>query len=177
MVDINLLPGQEAEERPTGKFLTWILTYGRYIIIGTEIIVFMVLIARFKLDRELTDLHQSIDQKQAVILSAAETEKQVRSMQNRLAVIKTLVDQREVPPKLLAAFEKLTPQDVYLTDLSFDAKKLSLSATALSNTAFNTFLNNLSASSYFSDISLDSIGKGKTGAELNFRISASLENL
>lgn len=174
MINVNLLPGEETKK--TGKFFTWVLTYGRYIIIGTEIIVLLAFLSRFKLDRDLTDLHQSIAQKQEVVLAAQDLEKEVRSLQNRLAIIKKLEKQRDFPPELLTAFEGLTPADVTLTEFSLDTSKITLTATALSNAGFTTFLNNLSASSYFGDISLDNVGKPKDGAGIEFKISASLKN-
>ncbi|MFH0863561.1 MAG: PilN domain-containing protein [Candidatus Gottesmanbacteria bacterium] len=167
MIEINLLPGVK---QPLGKFLTWILTYGRYIIIGTEIIVLLAFLSRFKLDRELTDLHQSITQKQEVVIAAKDLENEVRKLQNHLLIIKKLQIQRSFPPKLLAAFEQLTPSEVTLKSMSINADMLQISATAVSNQAFTTFLNNLSASAYFSDISLDNVSKAENGG-VEFTIS------
>jgi hypothetical protein len=65
--EINLLPREEFEKKPIGKFLTWALSIGRYIIIFTELIVILAFLSRFKLDRDLSDLNQSIREKQAVI--------------------------------------------------------------------------------------------------------------
>lgn len=175
MFNINLLPGEEGKK--LGKFLTWVLTYGRYIIIGTEIIVLLAFLSRFKLDRDLTDLHSSIAQKQAVILAAQDLERQVRELQNRLLIIKKLEQQRDFPPKLLVAFESLTPVDVTLTEFSLEPSKLTLTAVAFSNEGFSTFLNNLSASAYFADISLDQVGKPRSGKGVEFKISTSLKNL
>lgn len=177
MFNINLLPGEEFGKKPLGKFLTWVLTYGRYIIIGTEIIVLLAFLSRFKFDRDLTDLHQSIAQKQAVILAASDLEQQVRALQNRLLIAKKLEQQRDFPPRLLSTFEGLTPQDVTLTEFSLDTSKLTLTAVALSNNSFTTFLNNLSSSSYFGDISLDNVGKAKEGGGIEFKISTALKNL
>lgn len=177
MVDINLLPGEELGRKPSGKFLTWALTYGRYIIIGTEIIVLLAFLSRFKLDRELTDLHQSIAQKQAVVLAASDLEHEVRDLQDRLSIIKKLEQQRGLSPKLLSTFEGITPQDVTLIELSMETSRLALKATALSNKGFTTFLNNLSASPRFGDVSLDDVRKAKNGVGIEFKISTSLKDL
>ncbi|TSC53380.1 MAG: Uncharacterized protein LiPW16_402 [Microgenomates group bacterium LiPW_16] len=175
MTDINLLPGEGAKK--LGKFLTWVLTYGRYIIIGTEIIVLLAFLSRFKFDRDVTDLHQSIAQKQAVILAAQDLERQVRNLQDHLAIIKKLEQQRSFPKKILTTFEQLTPQDVTLTEFSLEPSKLTLTAVALSNEGFTTFLNNLSTSLYFGDISLDDVGKAQDQAGIEFKISTTLKNL
>lgn len=173
MVDINLLPGEKQE---LGKFLTWILTYGRYIIIGTEIVVLLAFLSRFKFDRDLTDLHQSIAQKQAVVLAAYDLEQQARTLQNQLSIIKKLEKQRGLSQKILSVFEKLIPGDVVLSDFFLDTTKINLTAVARSNDGFTTFLNNLSASPYFGDISLDDVGKAVEGG-IEFRISANLKDI
>ena len=173
MTDINLLA---SEEKKVGKFLTWVLSYGRYIIIGTEIIVLLAFLSRFKLDRELTDLHQSIADKQAIILAASDLENQVRNLQNHLIIIKKLDQQRGYPPKLLTSFETMIPTDVTLTEITINDKNIKLTAVALSNEGFRTFLNNLAASEYFSDISLDDVTKNTEGTGVNFSVSATLKN-
>jgi len=173
MTEINLIL---EEKQPLGKFLTWVLTYGRYIIVGTEIIVLLAFLSRFKLDRELTDLHQAINQKQAVILASQSLENKVRDLQDRLSLIKKIERERSFPQKILTTLEKLTPQEVILTEFSLEETKLSLTAIALSNEGFTTFLNNLSSSAYFGDISLDEIGKAQQGG-IQFKISAVLKNV
>ena len=60
---INLLSKKDLEEKALGRFLKWSLSFGRYIIVGTEIIVLIAFFSRFKLDRQLTDLHEAINQK------------------------------------------------------------------------------------------------------------------
>ncbi len=174
-INLNLAPGEELEERSLGKFLTWVLTYGRYIIIGTEIIVLLAFLARFRLDQEITDLHQAINQKQAYIIASQSLENDVRTMQNHLSLIKRLNQQRSIPQKLLTAFEETTPQDVTLTNLNFGISALSLTATSLTNEGFKIFLNNLSVSPYFSDISIDGVNKGRNSG-IDFKLSMVLKN-
>ncbi len=174
MTDINLL---ESQEKKVGKFLTWVLSYGRYIIIGTEIIVLLAFLSRFKLDRELTDLHQSIADKQAIILAASDLENQVRTLQNHLIIIKKLDQQRGYPPKLLTSFETMIPTDVTLMEIIINDSKIKLTAVALSNDGFRAFLNNLAASEYFSDISLDDVTKNTEGTGVKFSVSATLKNI
>lgn len=178
MININLLPGEELTKMGApGKFLAWVLTYGRYIIIGTEIIVLLVFLSRFKLDQELTDLHQSIKQKQAIVLGASNLEQQIRDLQTRLLFIKKLEQQRDTAPKLLSILENLTPPEVTLTDFYFNSTKFTLTATTLSNNSFTIFLNNLAASNSFTDISVDDVGKDPSSSQFKFQISAALKNL
>lgn len=178
MLDINLLPGESLVKKgQTGKFLSWVLTYGRYIIIGTELVVLLAFFSRFKIDRDLTDLHDAISQKEAVVIASQDFEKQIRSLQTKLNLIKDLLSFRSAPKNLLDNLSELTPTDVFLSDLVFEQKRLTLSATALNNESLNTFLNNLSFSDSFEEVSLDAIGKNQNGAGVEFRISAKIKEL
>ena len=176
MLNINLLPGEDlVKSGPWGKFLSWVLTYGRYIVIGTEIIVLLAFFSRFKLDRDLTDLHRASAQKEAIILTSADFETEARSLQDRLKIIGDLLKQRQSPGNLLTALSNLTPADVILSELIFDQKNLSLTATAATNDGFNIFLNNLSASSLITNVNLDAIDKNSKGPGIEFHLSAGLK--
>ncbi len=177
MLEINLLPGDNlAKKGQLGKILAWVLTYGRYIIIGTELIVLLAFFSRFKIDRDLTDLHDTIAQKETVVIASRSFENQVRFLQGKLSLIKGLLASRSAPKNLLSNLSSLMPQDVFLSNLVFEQKKLTLSATALSNESFNTLLKNLSTSALFTDVSLDAIGKAHEGPGVEFKISANLKN-
>lgn len=177
MSDINLLPGEDLGKKgPFGKFLLWVLTYGRYIIIGTEIIVLLAFFSRFKLDRDLTDLHQAIVQKEAIIASSRNFENEVRQIQNRLTIIKGLQAQRKAPLNLLSDLSRLMPEDVSLTDLIFENNKISLTATSLTNDSFNNFLDKVGKLPQVTDVSLEDIGKNQKGPGVEFHLSANLKN-
>lgn len=172
---INLLPKKRLEERPLGKFLKWCLTYGRYIIIATEVIVLIAFFSRFKLDRELTDLHESIKQKKAIIIAATEFEKEVENIQERLNQIKTLEEEQFFYAKLMEYLEKIVPSDVVLERLSLNPKEISLSGTSLTNHGFVTLLSNFRSSKSFSNIRIEAVTKNKYGGPgLSFGLTADL---
>ena len=66
--NINLLKNS-SDQSPLDRITDWALTYGRYIMIGTEIVVLLAFISRFSLDRKLTDLKEEIGQKQQILLA------------------------------------------------------------------------------------------------------------
>ena len=156
---INLLSKEELEERTLNKFLQWTLTFGRYIIVGTEIIVLVVFFSRFKLDRELVDLHEQIKQKEAIVKFNHEFEKKARTIQNQLKEIKTLEENHDFTLKLLGFFEKNLPKDVGLERVSFSKKKLSLKGISLSTASFIDFLARLRTSPRFSQVVLKDLTK------------------
>lgn len=173
---INLLSKDELEKTPIGKFLKWTLTLGRYIVIFTELIVTLVFLVRFKLDRELVKLHEEIKQKQTIIASFEELEYNVRFLQKRLEIIKKIETENLNPSLVLEELSKIIPIDIVFNELTIQNKSISIEGNSLSNVGLNTFLNGLKSNKLFSQINLESISsKGKRGPTLKFKLSAKLE--
>lgn len=174
-VTINLLPEKRLEEKPGGRFLKWCLTYGRYIIIATEIVVLFAFFSRFKLDRELTDLHESIKQKKAIIAEAVEFENEINRTQEKLNQIKILEKKQLFYVELISLLEKLVPSDVVLNQLSITSKEISLNGFSLTSHGFANLSDNLRKSNRFDNIKIGAIGKSKEGGfGLTFNLTAEI---
>jgi hypothetical protein len=156
-ITINLLGDSDMEHTPVGRIVNWAVTYGRYIMIGTEIVVLLAFISRFSLDRKLTDLKEEVTQKQDIIEANLPFEKDVRSLQDKLAKIKTLIASPTRPLNALTIFQTLLPQGVYLSSYDLTKDKLMIQATAGSTQAFAQFMTNLQSSKYLTAIDIGDI--------------------
>lgn len=168
--EINLLPREEFERKPLGRFLTWALTAGRYIVIFVELIVLLAFLSRFKLDRDLSDLTDKIQAKQAQIDAYSEFESQFRSLQKRLVTIQKIQESQTQGDEIVLAIAQALPVDVSLEDLEFSEKGINLSGVALSDSGLRTFVANLSVSEKFTKISINNIIK-KAGEGIVFSIT------
>lgn len=173
-ININLLPSDKWEKTPTGKFLQWVLTYGRYIVIGTELIVLLAFLSRFKLDRDLSDLSESVKTKRAVVENSQVLENDVRSLQARLAKIDGLLKGQVSFRENLGALTPLVPADVIFDDLSISSKQVGISGKTSSLNTLSAFLRNLLLSKKFTEVSLDKITAQEEG-ELIFTLTAQLK--
>ncbi len=156
-ISINLLGDSEMEHTPLGRIVSWAVTYGRYIMIGTEIVVLLAFISRFSLDRKLTDLKEEVTQKQDIIEANLPFEKEVRALQDKLAKIKTLVVQPVDPLNSLTMFQTLLPQGVSLQSYDLSRDKLTIQASAGSTGAFARFMANLQSSKNLKAIDIGDI--------------------
>lgn len=156
-ISINLLGDSDMEHSPIGRIIGWAVTYGRYIMIGTEIVVLLAFISRFSLDRKLTDLKEEVTQKQDIIEANLGFEKDIKSLQNKLAKIKVLITQPVDPLEAMVLFETLLPQGVYLQSYDLSQDRLTIQATAGSTAAFAQFMTNLQASKYLTAIDIGDI--------------------
>ena len=157
MVSVNLLGREEQSESPIGRIVTWATTYGRYIMISTEIVVLLAFLSRFTLDRKLTDLNEAIDQKRAIIEANAPFEKEVRTIQSQLAEISTLIADQIKPVNLLLLTKTLLPADVYFESLTITKNSLTAETVAGTTDGFAIFINNLQTIRQFAMIDISDI--------------------
>lgn len=170
--EINLLPQQVVEERRVSRFLHWSLTYGRYIIIGTEFVVLMAFFSRFRLDQELSDLHESINQKQLVIANIADKEREMQRLGDRLKVIRDLDKNQMQYLDMLTFLEDVLPKNVVISKLDFTGKNVHLTAITSTYSGFSQTIRTLRNSQKVQHVVVEGLDKSASGKlRLNFQMS------
>jgi len=154
---IEFIPQEEWERTSFGKFLKWLLNIGRWIVIVTEMIVIIAFLSRFKLDRDLTNLNETVKQKQAIVKASADFEKDFRFLQKRLSTIEGLGKNQLEADKILEIFSGVTPAGIQLSNFSLRGEKINLTAAADSETTFAVFLQNLKQESKLASLALDKV--------------------
>jgi len=173
---VEFIPQEEWEKTSFGKFLKWVLTVGRYIVIITELIVILAFLSRFKLDRDLTDFNEKVKQQQAIINASAQFEKEFRFLQKRLSTIEGLRKTQLETDQILTELGDITPVDVYLDNFTVAEKQVSLSAKALSEAGLATFLNNLKASPKFTKLIISNVSSEmEKGVGISFELKSELK--
>lgn len=166
---INLLGQDALDHTPWGRLIMWATTYGRYIMITTEIIVLLAFISRFSLDRKLTDATEEITQKQAIIEANKPFEEDIRSLQAQITQIKTLLAGQEMPIDVMTLIIRYLPSDVYLESYELSGNKISVSATAATNEGFSLFLARLNTANILSNVTIGDIRRtAATGIQFQF---------
>jgi hypothetical protein len=120
---IELKPPIKFEElNVPQKITTWIVKIGRVVIIATELLAFSVFVARIKLDRDLTDLSDQLENQLAVLQNAQSLEGTVRDYQTRISLIKELRENQTSAAKMITFFVERIPAPIILTGLSLDTQ-------------------------------------------------------
>lgn len=158
-VSVNLMEKESLEDSPIGRIVNWAITFGRYIMITTEIIVLLAFISRFSLDRKLTDLNEAISQKQAIIEANQDFEYEFRLTKQKIEQIKGMMDQQKIPLTQLMTVKNAMPADLYLEQLSISKEGLNGEAVAGTTNGFAVFLYKLRSQGVFEDVTLGEIKK------------------
>ncbi len=130
-LQINLLSQDDFSHTSLGRVSSWALSIGRWIVVITELIVIAAFIARFKLDRDIANLSDEINQKQAIIKAYAPFEAKFRTTQQRLQVADQALAQQSNYDSILAEINKALPNDVVLSSIDIKDTELTIKATAL----------------------------------------------
>jgi len=172
-ISINLLGSQKQELSPIGRMVTWITTYGRYIMITTEMIVLIAFISRFSLDRQLTDLKDEISQKQDIITYNQNIEITFRQTQDALNKIKVLLDLQPKPINAIQSLHTLLPPGTYFQNLSINNGKITAQVTSLTVQSFSQFLLNVNATKTIKNVEIGTIDKA-TSLGIQYTMEADL---
>jgi Tfp pilus assembly protein PilN len=166
---VNLIGEEEMEHTPTGRIVMWAVTYGRYIMIGTEIIVLLAFISRFSLDRKLTDLNDEVSQKQAIIDANSDFETEFRTLQDKLTKVQTLLTSPSTTSNALVAIQTMLPTDVHLEELTITTGSVVGNVVANTTAGFSQMVANLQAASIFSQVEIGDVKRSPTtGIQFTF---------
>ncbi|MFA5827802.1 MAG: hypothetical protein WC841_00365 [Candidatus Shapirobacteria bacterium] len=118
--EISLLPDEENPNSPSARFLRWITTIGRFIIVFTELIVISAFLSRFWLDRKNSDYSEVLRQHKAILESTQEFEQEYSLLQQRLKVIKDFYSKTPEYNSKIASLAESTPNGIVFNNLTLE---------------------------------------------------------
>jgi len=167
---VNLLPKDEFESSPVGKFIKWAVGIGRWIVVLTEFVVICAFLSRFYFDTKLANLFDDIKQKQAIVDSALPFEERFRLVQERIKIVKALLAEEKHPSDLFVEVTGL------LTGMGTEEEKLVLKGYFLSEKSLKVFLSGLMSSPHLEEVILENVATQKDNpSAVNFSISAMIK--
>lgn len=172
---INLLPRDSFETSTIGVILEWLLVFGKWSVILTQLVVMGAFLYRFSLDRTLTDLRKSITKDVAVIKSYDQVERDYTLLQKQVASAKTTLKSQDIILNTLSELGRITPSEVWFDRITLAPDSLSLTSFAASLPAFGQFLTAVQTSPTFNGVRISKIeSSASRGAQMQFEISMSL---
>ncbi len=164
------MPGDDLEGRPGGQFLKWALTWGKRIVITTELVVILAFLSRFWLDTEVANNAEKIDQKKLIVLSESDFEKKFRFISDRVAKAKA-IEAIASPITVYKQAELLILPTISVSQITATNHSVSFSAST-DETSLGKVVDAFKNSLNFGDVIVERVAKGTTGVNVDFSLSA-----
>jgi len=172
---VNFLPEDELEKTKIGRILKWILKIGRYIVVFTELIVVIVFLSRFQLDKKLAGLDEEIIKKQSVVSASSDFEKDFRFLQRQLSFISETEKKFFPASDILKETASLVPKEVAFSSLKADKQILEIEGYSLTEKGLAVLMSELEKSPYFKSVFLKTFHlKGEENPIREFRLQVEL---
>ena len=139
------------------KFMDWVLTYGRLIVVLTEVVVVSAFIYRFSLDERIIDLHSAIKQKQTLVSLLKNDEDKYRNLQERIALASKVSEKSAKTNKVVLDIISLVPPGVQINDFIFNKDRINISVNLNSISSLTDFIETLKNHPNIKSLSIDTI--------------------
>lgn len=120
LIHLNLLKPQGEKQKIVANLLNWLLSAGRYIVIFIEIIVLAAFLLRFKLDYDIANIKEKIDEQIPFIQSLKSDETLIKKVQFQLNTIRNI---KQEDPDFTIILKKIAdqmPQNINVTNINME---------------------------------------------------------
>lgn len=166
---INLL----AKKKPkfTKTFIYFVLHYLRYIVIITQIVVIAVFFYRFKIDQQIVDLRENVNQKQEIIRATLPIVAEAKEVETRADEIKKILNQGDKFGANLNYVFSVIPVGVTIDIYNINEKTISFSGESVDIRTIQLFDSKLKSDNRFKSILISFVSKTITGYEFAMQLS------
>jgi Tfp pilus assembly protein PilN len=126
----------------------------------------LAFLSRFCLDAQNTDLSDEIDQKQAVIASLSDFEKEFKQTQTKLKIFSELTAREGLTNNAVKTISSNLPPDIFLRSLSFSQKTIYVEGTSPSEISIQQLIVNLDSKDLFKSANLVEMGSAPNDPSL-----------
>lgn len=180
MKQVNLLPWRQTERDARRQYFYWLL--GASIGLSVVFVILIHLYISSKIDTQefrnnyLTQQKTIIDAQIAQIKTLSDQKDKVLK---RMALIKSLQENRPEIVHIFTDFAQITPDGVYLTSIKRTDDQVTLTGKAESNTSVSAFMKNIDSSRWLGSSTLSEINTDENATSYgnSFTLQIRLPNL
>lgn len=155
--EINLLPSAQWSYSLPAFLLKWVVSYGRYVLVITELIVILAFLSRFKLDQDLMDLEDKIATNKTILESSVTFEEKLKKITQLQDFVIDEWSEQWLWSKYLEELTRLLPKGVVLTSIDANGSQIDMAGSSVNETALAYFINNLKSSRAFKKIRVEKV--------------------
>ena len=159
------------------EILRWALSVGRLLIILTELVAFSTFIYRFTLDRTLIDLHEKINQEQAIVASLKDREATYVNLQGRINDAASITKYGNKNAKILNDIIKKTPSEITFNSFIIENNQIAINSNIQSISSLTNFLAIIKDYPETSSVTIDKIENQSLTTSTNVLITVRLKEV
>jgi Tfp pilus assembly protein PilN len=155
------------------KIIYFFLHYLRYVVVLTQIVVIAVFFYRFKIDQEIIELKESVDEKQEIIKVTNPLVEEAQAIDFKSNQIGKIINNQT---QFIADFNyilSIIPQKITLNKLEIDSSAIKLSGIATDLDAIKLLYERIKKDEKFKDVAINKLSKIDFGFEFLILIEVS----
>ena len=159
------------------RIYKWVTNAGRFLLIGTALIVLGVFFARFILDRQNNDLTEQINEKITTILGNSTVkadEFKFRSYLSLITDISTVSNNQTINSSKVGAILSSIPSNFELRSMNFGLNKVNLSFVTNKFEDIGKYTAKLSSNPLYKDVSSVVSKEGENAQGIEFSVTFTL---
>ncbi len=157
---INLL--SKKEKTVFDKTVYFFLNYLRYILVITQLIVLGVLFFRFRVDENITELRESVKQKQEILRVVKPLLSHAKTVEIQLNAVETSISSQVRHKQMVEYVFLAFPSDLYIKNATLSEKNISVEGETQSPQQLQKYVKFLKDGSRFKDITIENLKKNNT---------------
>jgi hypothetical protein len=165
---INLFP--EKEKDAVDKIMYFAFHYLRYILVITQFVVICVFFFRFKVDQEIVDLKDGLQQKRQIIESTKSLLDEVAVLETKTKSIGAIMKRQEDFNSQYSYFIDNLPEDLVVTAINFTASGITCDGYSVNPATIQKFKDQLITEKRFKTVNLESVRKSTTGFSFTLKL-------
>lgn len=166
---INLFPGKELNF--TDKVVYFMFHYLRYILVITQFVVICVFFYRFKVDQEIVDLKDTINQKVEIVKSTNALLKEVEMINKQVQSVNTVLNKQTLFQEMYAYFYASLPTALTLTSTKFTATSIDCLGITPNVESVRLLYEKLKKENRFQKVELKNVNKSSQGYTFSLQLT------
>lgn len=163
---------EKKEQSLSERIIYFALHYLRYIIVLTQLVVILVFFYRFRVDQQIIDSKEAVDQKKEIIQVASPLIEKAEAIDKKTKEIKDILSSQREMNTMFQYIFSVFPESLILKEIAYEKQVIKLKGIAIDPKQLQNFYNILKKENKFDIVDLSNIEKDEDG----FSFVLKLEN-
>lgn len=156
---INLF--QQSEKKILDKVVHFAINYLRYILVITQFVAIVVFFFRFRVDQEIVDLKDKLNNKQSILVATQNLLTHVKKLDTQIKKVSGLLDIQDNFQMQFNYINSKIPEDIQVTSMSYTKKSVIFFGQTKQIESVKKIFENLQSEKRFKKVELSNIDKSE----------------